>query len=221
MFSYFSTIPIPEEDLKQYLHEPIAAVSPAVCAAIPPVGIVLVPYLERGNGKQGDLVNFDKPADARQLSASRLSTGDLAVIVLAVKDTDVADYHYTFYNAIASLVADHWVPDARERFIRLLREELGAEVHGEVDERSWHLKQSLLRRQSNVRNETKLFKDYARQSFEDTLTLYMHGTCCDIDVETGPRQMPSRYLRKRLELLEALYPPPDGYSVFPEQLKKR
>src|ERR1051326_2255258 len=95
-FSYFSTIPIPEEDLKQYLHEPIAAVSPAVCAAIPPVGIVLVPYLERGNGKQGDLVNFDKPSDARHLTASRLSSGDLAIVALAVKDTEVADYHYTF-----------------------------------------------------------------------------------------------------------------------------
>jgi hypothetical protein len=38
----------------------------------------------------------------------------------------------------------------------------------------------------------------------------------DIDVETGPRQMPSRYLRKRLELLFSLYPPPEGYAVFPE-----
>ena len=78
-----------------------------------------------------------------------------------------------------------------------------------------------MRRQANARKETKLFRDYARQSFEDTLTLYLHGTCCDIDVETGPRQMPSRYLRKRLELLYSLYPPPEGYAVFPEQLKKR
>src|ERR1043166_6580277 len=177
-FSFFSTFPIPEEDLKQYLHEPIAAVSPVISAAIPPVGVVLVPYLERGNGKHGELVNFEKPADARYLPVTRLSADDLAMIVVAVKDIDIADYHYTFYNAIAGLMAEHWSADARERFTRLLREELGAEVHGEVDERSWHLKQSLLRRQSNVRNETKLFRDYARQAFEDTLTLYMHGTCC-------------------------------------------
>jgi hypothetical protein len=219
-FAYFSTLPIPEEDLKQYLHEPIAAVSPVISAAIQPVGIVLVPYLERGNGKHGDQVNFEKPADARSLPFSRAGGKD-SIIVMAVKDIEIADYHYTFYNAIAGLVADRWSADARERFIRLLREELGAEVHGEVDERSWHLKQSLMRRQTNVRNETKLFRDYARQAFEDTLTLYLHGTCCDIDVETGPRQMPSRYLRKRLELLMALYPPPEGYVVFPEQLKKR
>jgi hypothetical protein len=94
-------------------------------------------------------------------------------------------------------------------------------MHGEVDEKSWHLKQALLRRQANVRKETKLFRDYARQAFEDTLTLYLHGTCCDIDVETGPRQMPSRYLRRRIEFLMSVYPPPEGYAVLPEQLKNR
>jgi hypothetical protein len=83
------------------------------------------------------------------------------------------------------------------------------------------MKQALLRRQTNIRKETKLFRDYARQSFVDTLTLYLHGVCCDIDVETGPRQIPSRYLRNRLNLLFALYPPPDGYAVFPEHLKEQ
>ncbi len=33
--------------------------------------------------------------------------------------------------------------------------------------------------------------------------------------------MPSRYLRRRLELFESLYPPPDGYAVFPDHLRKR
>src|ERR1041385_2402869 len=88
-FSYFSTIPIAEEDMKQYLHEPIAAVSPVISAAIPPVGVVLVPYLERGNGKHGELVNFEKPADARYLPVTRLSADDLAMIVVAVKDIDI------------------------------------------------------------------------------------------------------------------------------------
>jgi hypothetical protein len=220
-FAYFSTIPIPEEDLKQYLHEPIAAISPAICSSIPPVGIVLVPYIEKGNGRQGDQVNFERPAESRSLPSARADAPGAATIVLAVKDTDIADYHYTFYNAIAELVAEHWPDEARDRFVTLLRSELAEEVHGEVDERAWHLKQGLLRRQSNWRGETKLFRDYARCAFEDTLTLYLHGTCCDIDVETGPRQMPSRYLRRRLELLMSLYPPPEGYAVFPEQLKKR
>jgi hypothetical protein len=220
-FSYFCTPPMPEEDLRPYLHDPIAAVSPAICADLGAVGLVLAPYLEKGNGRSGDIVSFEKPPEGRQLAAARTEDGGMTILALATKDEDVANYHYTFYNALAELVADAWNLESQEGFYRQLREELNAEVHGEVDDRSWHLKQSLVRRQTNVRKETKLFRDYARQAFEDTLTLYLHGTCCDIDVETGPRPMPSRYLRKRLELLASLYPPPEGYAVFPEQLKKR
>jgi len=222
VFSYFLVTPIADEDLKQYLEDPIAALPQAICAALPKVGILLVPYLEKVNGKSGDVICFEKPAEPRQIFWSRLLRRDVATLVFAVKDEEMADYHYSFYNAIASLAADSTEDvRAKEQFYGLIREELAAEVHGEVDERSWRLKQSLLRRQSNTRKETKLFHEYARQALEDTLTLFLHGICCDIDVETGPRQMPSRYLRKRLELLHSLYPPPDGFAVFPEELKRR
>jgi len=220
-FAYFTAMPVAEEDLKQYLNDPIAALPPAICEILTPVGVLLVPYLEKGNGKEGDVVTYEKPHENRQMVASRYISDDVATLVFAIKDEDVSDYHYCFYNAIASLAVRRLPADTQECFFRVLREELSSEVHGEVDEKSWHLKQGLLRRQTNIRRETKLFREYAAQSFEDTLTLYLHGICCDIDVETGPRQMPSRYLRKRLELLHSLYPPPDGFAVFPEELKRR
>ena len=177
--------------------------------------------MEKGNGKGADCATFDRPAESRHIASTRREQPGQLVLVLGVKDIEVADYHYQFYCALAGVVAERWPQDVQERFFRTLREELSAEVHGEVDEKSWHLKQALLRRQTNVRKETKLFREYASQSFTDTLTLYLHGTCCDIDVETGPRQMPSRYLRRRLELLISLYPPPEGYAALPEQLKPR
>ena len=67
----------------------------------------------------------------------------------------------------------------------MLREELSAEVHGEVDEPSWRSKQGL-RRSKQVRRDAtgKAFREYTWQSFIDTLTLYLHGICCDIDVDT-------------------------------------
>jgi hypothetical protein len=118
---------------------------------------------------------------------------------------------------LANVLGEQWSSDTETRYSRLLREELTADVHGEVDEASWRLKQSLRRGKSAV--AAKNFSKYARQSFIDTLTLYLHGICCDIDVETGPRQIPSRYLRKRLLLLEQLFPPPKGYALFPEQIE--
>jgi hypothetical protein len=221
VFSYFATLPIAEDDLRQYLHDPIAALSPVVCDQDRKLHLLLVPFLERCNGKSGGWVEFEKPPEGRQLFWTRSKAAGTNTLAFAIKDVEMADYHYHFYNGVAKLLAENWETESQAQYHRILREELGSDVRGEVDEGSWHLKQSLVRRQSNMRKETKLFRDYARQSFIDTLTLYLHGTCCDIDVETGPRQMPSRHLRRRLELLEDLYPPPEGYAVFPEELRKK
>ena len=221
VFSYFSTTPLPEEEIQQYLHEPIAALPPAICSFLSKVGIILAPYLEKGNGKEGEWVAFEKPEDSKRVFGAHLTAEGEYLAVLAVKDEDMADYHFAFYNSMAALAAGGLSDEGQEPYWKLLREELAAEAHGEVDEKSWHLKQALIRRQTKARKETKQFRDYARQSFEDTLTLYLHGICCDIDVETGPRQIASRHLRKRLELIESMFPPPDGYAVFPEQVKKR
>jgi hypothetical protein len=225
-FSYFcASVPMSEEDLKEYLEEPVAALPPAIAAALPKISILLVPYLERANGHEkkkteppaADYISIERPPEGRLSPYTQLKVGDEAVLAFALKDQEVAEYHYRFYHLLASLMADHWSEEIETKYCRLLREEVSADVHGEVDEPSWRLKQ-LLRRTPGTRN-SKSFRDYARQSFADTLTLYQHGICCDIDVDTGPRQLPSRYLRKRLLLLEEMFPPPKGYAVFPEQLE--
>jgi hypothetical protein len=142
------------------------------------------------------------------------------MLFFTIKDEQVSDYHYYFYGELAALLAERLPQKAQDAYYGLLREELSGEVHGEVDEKSWHLKQTLLRRPVNARKDGKPFRDYARQSFEDTMTLYLHGICCDIDVETGPRQLPSRHLRKRLEAFKDLFPPPEGHAVFPEDMSR-
>jgi len=227
-FSYFcATVPLSEEDLKEYLEEPIAALPPAISALLPKVSIMLVPYLERVDGKEkggirrDEFVCTEKPPENRLSWATQVRFDGEEVLVFALKDQEVSEYHYRFFHVLASLAGDLWSDEAQARYCGLLREELSARVHGEVDEESWHMKQALLRRETNARKEGKVFRDYARQSFIDTLTLYLHGICCDIDVETGPRQLPSRYLRKRLSALHDLYPPPSGYAVFPEHQEQR
>ena len=225
-FSYFcASVPMSEEDLKEYLEEPVAALPPAIAGALPKISILLVPYLERGDAHEkrkaappaADYVSIERPPEGRLSPYTQLKLGDETVLAFALKDQEVAEYHYRFYHLLATLMADHWTDDVETRYIRILRDELSADVHGEVDEPSWRLKQAM-RRSQNVRNG-KAFREYARQSFADSLTLYLHGICCDIDVDTGPRQLPSRNLRKRLLLLEELFPPPQGYAVFPEQLE--
>lgn len=234
-FSYFcASVPVSEEVLKEYLEEPIAALPPKIAAMLPRVSILLVPYLEKAEGTKlrrktrvalekplSDFVVTERPAENQISWVSQVSFETETVLLFALKEHDVAEYHYRFFRHLAALVADKWEPEASARYTALLRDELNATVHGEVDEESWQAKQSLVRRQSNIKKESGPFADYCRFSFIDTLTLYLHGICCDIDVETGPRQLPSRYLRKRLNLLRTIYPPPAGYAVFPEEMEKK
>jgi hypothetical protein len=225
-FSYFcASIPMSDEDLKEYLEEPVAALPPSIAAALPKISILLVPYIERATVRERgadkapapDYISIEKPPQGRTSLSTQLRLGDETVLAFALKDQEVAEYHYRFYHLLATVLGEQWTPEAETTYGRILREELNAEAHGEVDEPSWRMKQGL-RRSKKVAG-VRAFQAYARQSFIDTLTLYLHGICCDIDVDTGPRQLPSRFLRKRLVALEEMYPPPAGYVVFPEQLE--
>jgi hypothetical protein len=231
-FAYFcASLPMSEEVVKEYLEEPVAALPPSIAAMLPRISILLVPYLERsgergvtktkrktrvGLDKQSEFVVAERPAEGKQSWASQVSYENETVLVFALKEQDVAEYHYRLYRRLSALIADKWSSNAASAYKAMIRDELTNAVHGEVDDESWQAKQTLIRRQANVKRDSPLFADYVRQSFIDTLTLYLHGICCDIDVETGPRQLPSRYLRKRLNLLKTLYPAPTGYAVFPE-----
>src|SRR5918911_2172690 len=90
-FSYFSTLPIAEDDLRQYLNDPIAAISPAIVSSLPKVGLVLAPYLEKGNGKEGDCVTFERPAESRMVGLSIRELDGLTILALSIKDMEVAD----------------------------------------------------------------------------------------------------------------------------------
>jgi len=221
---YFAAaVPLSEDDRRELLEEPVAALPPSLAALLPEIRIFLVPYLCRTRARHqqeaGDtFIATEPPESGESVPSSTVLELDGAVLAFAVKGAEVADHHYRFYRAIAELVADSLPGGIPKEYEALLEAELKAGVHGEVDDASWRLKNELTRRDRNFKRPTDRLREYVRQSFIDTLTLYLHGICCDIDVEPGPRQIPSNYLRKRLQLLKELFPPPQGYAVFPEDL---
>src|SRR5258708_1204738 len=88
-FSYFcASIPLSEEDLKEYLEEPIAALPAAVAAALPKISIFLVPYLERGDALEkrkvpapsSDYVSIEKPPDELLSTSTQLKLGEETVL---------------------------------------------------------------------------------------------------------------------------------------------
>jgi hypothetical protein len=225
---YFcASLTLSEEDLQEYLTEPVSALPPAVSSRLPKLEIFLVPYLERGAETTGrtkagapePVVAENKPTEERSLASGFVVTENEATLAFAVKDAEVADYHYRFYRTIAELVAGRNGENVPADYSKLMSEELEHSAHGEVDEESWRLKMELTPQDRAAIRPGKRFKAYLRRSFIDTLTLYLHGVCCDIDVETGPRQLSSHLLRKRLRLLRVIFPPPEGYAVLPEDLQ--
>ena len=217
-FSYFSAVPLNEDEVKEYLEEPIAALPPGIQEQVAQALVFLVPYLEKPAAKRLQLVTFEKPQPKNESPLAQFTSDGEVYMVLAIRDREVADYHYSFYHAVATAAVEKAPEAASAPFFRLIRDELKNNVHGEVDEGGWKIKVQLVRKQSDAHRDSKLFRAYAQQAMIDTLTLYLHGICCDIDVDTGPRQLPSRFLRKRLELLREMFPPPSGYVVFPEEL---
>ncbi len=224
---YCASLTLSDEDLHEYLTEPVSALPPAVSSRLPKLEIFLVPYLERGAEPAGraraasrePVVAENKPTEERSLASGFVVTENEATLAFAVKDAEVADYHYRFYRTIAELVAGRNGEYVPADYAKLVGEELERKAHGEVDEESWKLKLELTPGDLTASRPTKRFRAYLRRSFIDTLTLYLHGVCCDIDVETGPRQLASHMLRKRLRLLRAIFPPPEGYAVLPEDLQ--
>src|SRR6516162_4721764 len=87
-FSYFcASVPLSDEDLREYLQEPVAALPPKIAAALPKISILLVPYLERGNGTEkgrektntDDYVSIEKPPEGRTSTSTHVQLGDETV----------------------------------------------------------------------------------------------------------------------------------------------
>src|SRR5438270_5587396 len=148
-FAYFcASVPMSEEVVKEYLEEPVAALPPSLASTLPRISILLVPYLERSGEraspkakrktrtaleKVADFVVAERPADGHKSWASQVSFENETVLVFALKEQDVAEYHYRLYRRLSTLIADTWSADVALRYKSAIREELIAGVHGEVD----------------------------------------------------------------------------------------
>src|SRR5579862_103393 len=98
--SYFcASVPMSEEDLKEYLQEPVASLPPSIAAALPKISLLLVPYLERARGTEkkkadpaaAEYVSIERPPEGRISPYTQLKVGDETVLAFALKDQEVAE----------------------------------------------------------------------------------------------------------------------------------
>ena len=213
--SCFQAVSLDAEQQRQFLQEPTEAIPTALLERLVPLRLLLVPYLEKGTAGSPGLVAFEKPSDQRLLRRTIFDVREEMFLLFGVEQQDVADYHYELFSMVAGLACGALREEEFSRFSTLVLDELNRGTRGEVNEASLHLKLQLQRRQHLPGRNTKLMRRYVRQALEDTLTLFLHGLCCEINVDPGPQQLASRYLRRRLELLAEIFPPNPGYLLFP------
>jgi hypothetical protein len=214
--SCFESLALDDDQRRQMLREPIEAIPRALLERLPPLRVVLVPYLERGAQGGTDTVCFAKPPAQRQVTYSVFDVREEIFLLFGVEEQDVTDFHYWLFHTLARLAASVMREEERNLFTTLVMDELKRGTRGEVDDRSLQSKAKVLRRHPVPGRNTKLMREYTLHALEDTLTLYLHGLACDIEVDASPRQLGSRYLRARLEALAEIFPPNEGYQVFPD-----
>lgn len=220
--AYFSIIPIDDKETERLVFDPASAFPPRLSEIIPNLRLILVPFLEfgsqDGNGDQGYSIVFQRPPDDRKcLSAFDASNGD-NYLFLAIRDEGLFDAHVLLYRSLASKLISLGGSGFAKRFYAMLDDELARGARGEVFESAWRLKNEVLSYTGDSSGKADVLARYRRQALEDTLTLYLHGLCCDIDVDAGPKQLPSKLIRNRLMLLRSQLPPPEGVALFPEEL---
>src|SRR5579863_9849033 len=85
-FSYFLALPVADEDLRQYLHDPVEALPAAVSDILPGVGIVLAPYLERAAARTNVAMVYEKPPEPKLVFSTSVSTADFTTLFFTIKD---------------------------------------------------------------------------------------------------------------------------------------
>lgn len=220
--SYFSVEPLDEKERQRLVFDPISALPPKVLSLVPNLCLVLVPFLatEANAKNDGSTVRIsftEPPADKRWFSDYQQTETEHYIFV-AIRSDDFFDSHVLFYQALASRIIEHADGQLAEMFNLLLDTELKKNAHGEVNEFAWLCKKDLLALAADAEERQRCLEAYRAAALADTLALYLHGLCCDIDLDNGPKQLASRYIRLRLHLLKDLLPPPKGVPLFPDEL---
>lgn len=220
--SYFSVEPLDEKDRQRLVFDPIRALPPRVLTMVPNLRLVLVPFLAADPDDEGEAgavrIRFtEPPADERWFSDYQ-STETEHYIFLATRNDEYYDAHILFYQALAARIVEGSGGEIQAVFNIVLDTELRRNAHGEINEYSWLRKKDLLSLAADAEDRQKYLDEYRSAALADTLTLYLHGLCCDIDLNNGPKQLASKHIRMRLGVLKDLLPPPKGVPLFPDDV---
>jgi hypothetical protein len=216
-WEFHAAVTLTPAEERAMVREPAQAVPATIAARLGKLRVLVVPFV--ACRESGDAVCFSKP-EGETHSAVWVETSERICLVLPCRELDPHDTGFEFLASLGELLWPRLTPAEVDEYSRLLEEELRTKVPGEIDEDAYAAKQALLTgRARHQRNREKLER-YGNISFVGTVAEYMHGLWHDVQIRVGPEHLPLPQLRRRLNLLAALFPPNPGYSVFAKELEK-
>jgi len=191
----------PEEIVREFLRPAVRAVPRSLAARLLPCRIALAPKL-------GDA------------SSQWVETAEAIEITVAFEGEQPHDVALEFLTCVGQALWEVAEPAEQRAYLRLLKDELDANVTGEIDEDALREKRLLLSSRVLAASNRQLAK-YARVSFAGSAAEYVHCLWHDVTVREGPEHLPPDALRRRLELFARWFPPNRGYRLFPDESTRR
>ncbi len=211
-----SAVTLSPAEERTIVREPVQAVPAAIAQRLGKVRVLVVAYI--ACLETGDVICRQKPkGDAH--TAAWLETPERINVLLASRELDAHDTGFELLGSVAELLRPRLATSELDAYSQILEEEVRHGVRGEIDEEALNAKQTYLASRSGRRVRVQ-FERYRDISFASTATEYVHGLWHDVQIRVGPEHLPVAQLRRRMDLLAALFPPNPGYHVFDESIQK-
>ena len=150
-------------------------------------------------------VQFDLRASAEEV-ASRWRWGKTGVEVeVNPNETSPHDCALELLTCLGQALWNSASLEERRAWLKLLREEIEAEVEGEIDERALREKRAMLLSRVLAASPRRMER-YAEASFAGTMAEYVHTLWHEVIVQAGRDYLPLPWLRRRFELFSRWFP---------------
>ena len=210
-----SAVPLTPAEDRTMVREPAAAVPDVIAQRIGKLRVLIVPYIACTS--EGDRVAWTKPAGETH-SAVWAETAARVDLVLSCRELDAHDTGFEFLASVAELLRARLNATERDRYAKMIQEELRLRVPGEMDEDARASKR-LVAAEGGRRPDADQLESYCDVSFVSTVAEYIHGLWHDVQIHVGADHLPVKHLHNRMRLLSEMFPPNPGYSVFSRELE--
>lgn len=149
-----------------------------------------------------------------QVASQWIASGQELTISISISGCEAHDVAMELLLCLGQALWQKLHPGQLKAYWLLLDAEFLAGIGGEIDEDALREKRALLGGRFSATSRRRLER-YGCASFAGTAAEYVHSLWHAVEIVSGPEHLPAKQLRRRLELLQAWFPPDRGHKLYP------